>query len=408
MASYSTAVLIFAVLFLIVILPLTASQTLLAQELTNTPAHELIEMAEDPQGDVRIPAIRELAKRPMSFDSIVPVLARLTMSRDERISNAAGSSLSEIGESGVEMLKPLFAEKARSSSLIACSAAEAIGAPSKIYVPELKELLKNGDTVERRAALFALKGIGESNVELLDEVIGSLSDKDFNVRNMACRVLTKYGPKASKAEPRLLEMFDKDLPSVRGFSAICLASIGPKLTTKDFAGMVAKKLEGNGPRPVAPTVHGRYLVALTMLGDESKKYLNVIRKGLNHHSTLVQGNSAFAIYRISGQSEEAREVVEKILKDEIRAPELLGLVGELKDDAEPFVPAVTRSLDSASPETREMAVVAVMELGIKDPAIIKKIEQKLDDPEPDVRSAAKEALEFLKLQNDFNATAEQQ
>ena len=406
MASYYTAALIFTALLLLGALHLYAPHSLLAQELVNTPAHELIEMAEDPQSEVRIRAIRELAKRPMSFDTIVPVLARLTASDDSQVSAAAQSSLSEIGESGVEMLRPLFEEKTKTASLIACSAAHSIGPPSKIFLPEIKKLLEDGDRVERRAALFVLKGIGDSNVELLDEVIVSLSDINFNVRCMACRVIQSYGPKASKAEPKLLEMLDKGMPSIRGFSALCLASIGPKLKSKDVADKIAKKLKGDGIRPVTPVVHGRYLVALTLLGDESKKHLDLIRKGLDHHSTLVKANSAFAIYQISGESMETEELVERLLKDETRAPELLGLIGKLKDDAAPFVPAVSRSLGSASPATREMALVALMELGIEDPAIIKKVEAMLDDPNEDVSNTAKEALESLKPKKDPSATAE--
>lgn len=406
MASYSTVVSIFVFLFFLWAFQLFAPRSMFAQELVNMPAHELIELVKDPQSDNRIQAIRELARRPMSLDSIVPELAGLSVNFDQRISAAAAKSLSEIGESGVEMLRPLFDKKSKRASLMACSAAQSIGAASKIYIPEFRQLLKNGDRVERRGALFALKGIGDANVELLDEVIASLSDKDFNVRCMACRVLAKYGPKASKAEPKLLELFDNGTPSVRGLSAICLASLGAELQEKDVVDRLVKKLEGDGGRPAPPTVHERYLVALTMLGDEAKKHLPVVRKGLAHRSTLVRSHSAFAIYRITGKPDEALAVVEELLKDPLRAPEVLELVGKLEGEAAPFVPAVSRSIDSTSAETREMAVVALTELGINDPATIKKIEGLLEDPEPDVRSAAQEALDYFKWKREFDGIAE--
>ena len=144
------------------------------------------------------------------------------------------------------------------------------------------------------------------------------------------------------------------------------------------------------------------MTALTMLGDESKKHLDLIRNGLGHHSTLIKGNSAIAIYRITGQSDEAKKVVEKILKDETRAPEMLILIGKLNDEAEPFLPAVSRCLDSTSPETREMAVVTLMELGIKDPAIVKRVKEMANDPEPDVASAVAEAIESFKNSDGEN------
>ena len=55
---------------------------------------------------------------------------------------------------------------------------------------------------------------------------------------------------------------------------------------------------------------------------------------------------------------------------------------------------------------REMAVVALTELGINDPATIKKIEGLLEDPEPDVRSAAQEALDYFKWKREFDGIAE--
>ena len=215
MASYSAAVAIFAILILLGTLQLISPPASLAQDLFNTPAHELIEIAKDPKSDVRIMAIRELARRPMSLDSIVPELARLSMDRDQRVLNAAQVTLREIGESGAKMLRPLFDLQTRSASLAACSATGSLGSSCEIYLPEIKQILETGDRSQRHAALYALKGIGNSNVELLDEVIGSLSDKDFNVRLMACRVLEKYGPKASKAEPRLLELFERGTPTIR-------------------------------------------------------------------------------------------------------------------------------------------------------------------------------------------------
>ena len=407
MASYSAAVAIFAILILLGTLQLISPPESLAQDLFNTPAHELIEIAKDPKSDVRITAIRELARRPMSLDSIVPELARLSMDRDQRVLNAAQVTLREIGESGAKMLRPLFDLQTRSASLAACSATGSLGSSCEIYLPEIKQILETGDRSQRHAALYALKGIGNSNVELLDEVIGSLSDKDFNVRLMACRVLEKYGPKASKAEPRLLELFERGTPSIRGYSAICLASMGDKLQVKGFAGKVAKRIEGKGARLEAPTVHGRYLLALTMLGEESsKKHLAVVRKGLGHHSIVVQIDSALAVCRITGQTEESKAVFEKLLEDELKAPEALDHIIKFKDDAAPFVPAILQSLDAASALTREMAIVALTELGINDAETSKKIEQKLEDSEEDVRSAAKEALDFFEWQKRFSEGAQ--
>ena len=91
MASYSTVVSIFAFLFFLWAFQLFAPRSMFAQELVNMPAHELIELVKDPQSDNRIQAIRELARRPMSLDSIC-LLYTSPSPRDQRGSRMPSSA----------------------------------------------------------------------------------------------------------------------------------------------------------------------------------------------------------------------------------------------------------------------------------------------------------------------------
>ena len=399
MASYMAAVTvsIVAVLGLFLALELTSPKPILALSLSSTPADELIEIAENRQSENQIAAIHQLAKLPKSLDSTVPVLARLATSRNPRVMSAARSSLKEIGEPAVEILKPFFEAKTKSGTLLGCSAVEAIGDPCKTYLPELKELLNNGDKVDRHSALYALKGIGVSGAELLDDVIVSLSDEDFNVRLMACRVLEAFGPKAAKAESELLRLLNKGTPSVRGRAAISLAAIGPALETEDVVDLIAKRLDGDGRMPITPVEYQRHLAALATFGTKSKKHVEKIRERLTHQSVGIQVSSAVTIYKITGETEEPTKVVEELVKNEFRAGQAIDLLGQYGEEAAPFVPAIQSCLDSADPINRETAIVALMQIGTDDLEIIKRIHQMVDDEDTDVQLAAKEAIELLKV-----------
>ena len=404
MASFmpAVAVSIMEVLGLYFVLELTAPEPVFSQSLLNTPADELISIAQDHESGGQIKAIHQLANRPKSLDSSVPVLARLTMSStnsNPRVMAAAETSLKNIGEPAAEILKPFFDEKTKRGTLLGCSAAQAIGDPCKVYLPQLKELLNNGDQVDRHSALYALKGIGVSGAELLDDVIACLSDKDFNVRLMACRVLETYGAKAAKSEPELLRLLEKGTPSVRGRAAICLASIGPKLQTANVEDLIAERLAGKGNRPVIPVEHERHLMALAMLGDKSKKHLEKIKTGLTHRSPLIQVCSAFTIYQITGETDETTKVLESLDKNDIQAAQALDTLGRFGGEASPFVPAVKKFLDSGDPVNRENAIVTLMRIGTDDPDIIKRIRRMVNDADPEVKLAAKEAMESLKLDN---------
>ena len=399
MASYMAAVTvsIVAVLGLFLALELTSPKPILAQSLSDTPADELIEIAQNRQSVNQIDAIHELAKHPESLDSTVPLLARLATSQKPSVMSAAQNSLKEIGEPAVEKIKPFFEAKTKSGTLLGCSAVHAIGDPCKVYLPELKDLLNNGDKVDRHSALFALKGIGASGAELIDDVVASLSDEDFNVRLMACRVLESFGPKAAKAEPELLRLLNKGTPSVRGRAAISLAAIGPALETADVVDLIAKRLDGDGRMPITPVEYQRHLAALTKLGTKSKKHLDKIREGLTHQSVGIQVSSAFAIYQITGETDEPTKVVEDLVKNEFRSAQAVDLLGQYGEEAAPFLPAVQSCLDSADPTNRETAIVALMKIGTDDPEIIKRIQRMVNDSDPEVQMAAKEAIELLKV-----------
>ena len=398
MTSYVTGVLValFTVFALYAGIELAAGNSLFGQEkFANVPTEELIEMARDRRSGDQIDAVIQLGKRPMEMDVTVLVLAPLTMSPDANVKTAAESALNEIGAPAAGLIKPYFDDEKTRSYKIGCSAARSIGPACSIYMDEFIKLLDSANPMERRCALYALQGQGENSLEAIDGVIKCLSDSDFNNQCMACRILEPLGPKAIKAEAALTKLLEGGVPSTRGWAAVCLSAIGPTPSNEKVIEMIAKKMEGDGIRPLNPVELQRYIKALAHFGPKAEKHLDKVRKRLEHRDTFIRCHSAFAIYKITGEAEETLEVFKSVVEQDVFAGDALELVSKMGDKAVPFIPSIIRCLDSPDPGNRELALVALNNIGPQAAAAISKVEELIDDKDALVRIAARATLASL-------------
>ncbi len=361
----------------------------------NLSTDELIEIANDRRSPDQVDAVVQLGKRPMEMDTTVPVLAPLTMSPNRDVKNAAESALHEIGPPAAALIKPYFEDQRTASYKIGCSSARAIGPSCHIYMDEFIALLASPNPMERRCALFALQGQGDHSLEAIDGVINCLSDSDFNNQCMACRVLEPLGPKGIKAEAALTKLLKEGGPSTRGWAAVCLSAIGPTPSNEKIIELIASKMEGDGKRPLNPIELQRYIKALAHFGPKAEPHLDKIRKRLEHRDAFIRCHSAFAIFKITGESEETLEIFRSVIEQEVYAADALELVSKMGDKAIPFVPSITNCLDSTEAANREMALVALANIGPKAASATSKVKKLLNDEDALVRIAARNTLVAL-------------
>ena len=365
--------------------------------LGNLSEEELRVTAEDLTSRDQIEAILQLGVRPGDLSKTVPVLAKLATIHNEIIKNASDSSLQVIGPDAAEHVRPFMDENSTKGYRIACSALRAIGPGSKIYITELKDLLKDDNPIHRKCGLYALQGMGDEAQPAMEEIILCVLDKDLNNQCMACRILENFGPDAIDAEAALLEVQKNGGPSTRGWAALCLGAIGPTSSDVDVAELLAKQLQPREDgRPISPIEQQRVLTGLGYLGPEATKALDTVREKLNGKNQFVRGHAAFALWKITGDADEAGGVFRMLLNDSTSVNDAVFLVGKMGPDALILAPDVANALNSSQPATRELAVTAIGNMGSAAASYKPKVKSLLNDNDPLVRMAARKAMENLK------------
>lgn len=405
MGGYITGVLVaLATVFCLYAgLEFAAGNSLFHQEpMVTVSTANLLKAAEDNLSADQVDAIVQLGKRPKDIEKTFSTLAGLTMSNEHLVKTAAESALHEIGAPAAKFVRPLLEAKEKSKYQIGCSTIRAIGPSCKIYMPEIKALLKSDDFFERRCGLFALQGLKDEAVNAMDGIIICLNERDyenkliFNNQVMACRICEGLGRKAEPAREALMKVLEEGLPSTRGYAAICLASMDRSPSDSKIIELIAEKMQGQAERPLNPVEHKRYIHALGLFGSKASDHLEKIREKLKHRDKFIQLHSAFAIYKISGKADESMDVFKSLIEQEVYAADALELVSQMGDKALPFVPSIMNCLDSSEPGNREMALTALANIGPKAKVAIGKVEELLTDKDALVRIAARETLKILK------------
>lgn len=390
MGSYVTGVLVAIgiVYGLSVAIESPISSTMFAQDkLGSHTTEQLLTIAVDPKSDDQVEAILQLGNRPGDLAVTVPLLAKLTLDFNELVKNAAHSALQKIGEPAAVHVRQFLDARTIENYKIACSAIRAIGPSCKIYMPEIKELLANENVMERKCGLFALQGMELEALAALDEVIQCVSDEDFNNQCSACRILEKLGPQAMEAEEALLKLLDEGNPSTRGWAAVCLGAIGPTTTNTEIAKLLAERLDARNP-----IERQRILTGLAYLGPEAKDFAGDVRALLESSDNFIRANAAYTLWRITGKQDEALNVLGELISDPNSPYDAIELLGKMGSDGLPLLSKIIQNLNSSEAGTRELAVVAIGNMGPKAGSAAAQVKVLLDDPDALVRVAARQTL----------------
>ena len=369
---------------------IACSPTIVQDKLNSRTPNELRILAADFKSEDQIEAVIQLGDRPGELSETVLLLAKLSVTRKELVRHAAEASLKTIGAPAAKHLKPILEEESLRSYVVACTAMKAIGPGSKIYLPEIKKLLVDDDAAKRRCGLFALQGMGFEGVVLMKEVIGCVLDKDFNNQCSACRVLEKFGTEAYEAEDALLQLLDEGVSAAQGWDAVYLDEIGPTTSEIDIAELLGSKL--NAERVLSPIVQERILLGLAYLGPDAAKVVETVRAKLNGRNKYVRCHAAFALWKITGNADESLKALDELIGNPHFADDALDVVGRMGTAAIPILDVVTGCLRASEPGTRELALVAIGNMGPAASAAESDVMELLNDDDALVRMAAKQTL----------------
>lgn len=400
MASYFTAMMVAlaTVVGLHVTLEGTDSLSFGQDRLGKLTTVELIDLAHDPTSEDHIEAILQLGFVPGDLSLTVPVLAKLSaIGAIQLTRTAADMSLQQIGEPATEHLKPLFDSRERLKTVYACAAIRSIGPSCKIYMPHIKRCLASREAMMRRSGLYAIQGLGDDALDAIDDLIRCIeSDSDFNNQCSACRTIEKLGPKASKAQPALLGLMETGNTSTRGWAAVCLGAIGQLANDVDVAKLLSDKLKDPRRDRRFPAEIQRTLLGIAKLGTGGAIAADNVREWSQNWDNYIKTHCAFTLWRITGESDESLEILKSVLAINGHQDDALEMIAKIGPDAIPLLDNIIVLLASEEPNTRELALVVISNMGTKARKAIPDVKLLLNDPDALVRSTARRTLSDLR------------
>jgi HEAT repeat protein len=239
----------------------------------------------------------------------------------------------------------------------------------------LARTLKDKDPEVRYTAVLALGAIGAEGAESIDGLIQTLKDPAWFVRFTATQALQKLGPKAKAAVPTLVEALKpndavKDFRPIRcAQAAAALAKIDPG--NKDIQGaipLIVEKLlgyDGDGS-------DGARVVGAELLGDcgpAAASALPALVKRLKDEDGDVRVAAAQALIKIAPGKHDAEALA--TIAGELKNPDLLvriraaDTLGELGPRAKPASGNLGASLQDPEPEVRQAAREALRKISLK-------------------------------------------
>jgi HEAT repeat protein len=282
-------------------------------------------------------------------------------------------------------------------------------------VETLIDYLKDNENLVRDATARSLAHIGAPAVPPLTTLLG---DPDEKMRTAAVAALTRMGPAAKSAVPRLKQLsrkgpgalrlkaaaalwrIDKDRAAfkqltravldrdLRMDAAGVLGDLGPDARDAVPAMVLALKAEGNGSN------RGWILFAIGRLGAAGRAAVPAVVAALRDPDESVRSTAASTLGDIGLPAAAAAPALTACLKTKgTHLREMAaGSLGFLGPAAEPAVPALVQVLADPNAGVRSMAVLSLGRVARREKQVVPALMAALKDKETDLRRFAATAL----------------
>ena len=352
---------------------------------------ELIEVLKGNDVEGKVEALLAVGKNQDRLDERLRILGNGAMSNNPMIQATSEAAVAELGEPTIPVLKTMLETgDFRGDAQRACACIRALGPVADSLAPAMTEYVKNGDSSARISCLFAFQSLSaDKSLKVLDEVIESLDDQEFNVQCNACRVIERIGPDAYPAVERLIRLSEEGNVSTRGWAMIALGAIGP-VDGHDIAGVLGAKLTA-----FTQVEKERALKGLANMGRDGESTKEEVEKMMTDEQRRCMPQAAVTYAAITGEPEKPLEVLRALLNNDtyrVRALEGLGAMGA---DSASAIEDVVKLLNHADAATRESAVMTLGKIGPSAKSSLEPLSGLANDSDPLVRQAVSEALERI-------------
>lgn len=352
---------------------------------------DLIGILADRDVNVRAAAARALGQiGPAAKAAVGPLIGRLKDDGQTPTGTpvliVASHALAAIGPDALPELMVALQDPDQRVCVGAASAIHQIGPAAKHLVPELLTLLEKDDSRTRIPLIRCLQGIGPDAKAGVPALIKLLDHADFHTQYWTCRALGAIGAEARPAVPALCARTKAGSASVRRNAAAALGRIGPVIGTEGLQTLIAAL--GDGAEPVRENA----VIALGELGAFAAPALPAIREALARRTIAARVQSARALWRITGDPENAVPLLIEQLQtlDQIEAA--AALVADIGPAARAAVPALAGRLTDAEEDEKIAICQALGKLGAAAQSAAEPVRALLKDDDPEVRRAAAETL----------------
>jgi HEAT repeat protein len=267
-------------------------------------------------------------------------------------------------------------------------------------IPVLVDLLHDQDQLVRARSAYCLGLLGPKAKPAVPALTAPLRDGSWVVRREAAHALEATGPEGADAVPALVETLDDTEPVVRCFAARALWRVSgesekPVRTLVALVNSPDRTPEGSSRRLQA-------IEALGEMGPDAALAIPALISALHdkeNPSNGIPGGAAEALGRIGPRAQGAEAALTALLDDEgsyvrVKAAQALWRILRRSD---PSVRVLMEVLKNRECDVfqRTLAVRALAEIGAEARTAVPTLEAAVGDPNQEISSAAREALERI-------------
>jgi HEAT repeat protein len=340
----------------------------------------------------RIAALTAIGMGDDRLEERVKLIAKATASSDESIQSICKLSIRRMGDRVKPTVRKMLDSKDPELVHGACGVIRSLGTSGDEYAQDIFALLKDGDRIDRHAAIYALQEMSPEVLEQgVDLVAGMLDEKEFNTQCVACFVLRRMGRGAEPATARLVQLLDEGNVSTRSRAAQALAAIGP-VEGFDIPALVAETINAENYME-----RSRGLDALGELGPNASKYLPEIEKVMQNKRLHCACEAALCYYRVSGEASAPMKILMNEVSQKRNRVVAIECIGGMKDDAIEAVPTLVEFLDDGDYTIIETSILALKNIGPAAQDALPKLKKMLKHEDFLISVAAQEAIDAISI-----------
>jgi HEAT repeat protein len=275
----------------------------------------------------------------------------------------AAASLSQVGGASpgvVDALKKRLNEPNPAMQVAVAHALGALSQDAASAAPALVPLLRAADEVVRQAAAAAVNQIGTIPDEALRQLTEGLRSSDSLVRSQTAEALGSIGPAAAGAAPLLVQALADQNDRVRAKVAEALGKLGESAAKAVPQLVRALKDQDNWVSALAAEALGE--IGSSAEGGTPAQVIPALVRSLRHANAQVRGKAAESLGKLGEPARTALGGLEETAaKDENEAArkQALWALGEIGQLTEAGARLLVAAVQDPHPETRAIAVEAL-------------------------------------------------